>query len=135
MVCSELSPASYANTNSKKFVNCRIVENNPTTLDLSKVSFTESMYLSTILLLQFQTKWNIHKNALKGYTSMEQFFEVMSTGFISLQVLNNKTVKAGEEFYCDYNSSAPWFEVVTSDGSAFPTHTKASGQVFCFFHM
>jgi hypothetical protein len=61
---------------------------------------------------------------------MEQFFEVMGTGFISLQVLKHTMVKAGDEFYCDYNFgvTSPWFEVVTSDGSAFQSKKKAPGQ-------
>jgi hypothetical protein len=45
---------------------------------------------------------------------MEKFFEVMSTGFLSLQVLNSKHIKAGDEFYCDYMGGT-WFDVITSD--------------------
>jgi hypothetical protein len=66
---------------------------------------------------------------------MEQFFEVMGTGFISLQVLNNKTVKAGDEFFCDYNcgGSSPWFHVLTSDGSQLPLNPSKAPHHFLPF--
>jgi hypothetical protein len=45
---------------------------------------------------------------------MEDFYKVLQHGFIYLQVLEKKKIKAGEELFCDYHGDI-WFEMEATD--------------------
>jgi hypothetical protein len=45
---------------------------------------------------------------------MEEFFHVLQTGFVYLQVSNKRRIKSGDELFCDYHGDL-WFELSTSE--------------------
>jgi hypothetical protein len=52
LVMSDICPAAYANTNSQKHINCRLVDQVPPTLDLTQVlCVLKHITLVTLLLL------------------------------------------------------------------------------------
>lgn len=71
LVASRCCPASYANTNSKKFVNCRIIETLPPFHDKGK-----------------------------GYPSLHDFIAVLRSGMVKLQVLDVAKCEWSWELLC-----------------------------------
>jgi hypothetical protein len=45
---------------------------------------------------------------------MQEFFNIMKSGFIFLQVAPKRKIKAGNELFCSYKGQL-WFDMVTSD--------------------
>jgi hypothetical protein len=56
---------------------------------------------------------SFHYTARQGYQSMEEFYHVLQTGFVYLQVLNKCKNKTGDELFCNYHGDV-WFQLQTS---------------------